>query len=258
MGNIYLDQGNFLEAMDHFYTSFEIYEEIGNKEGVAISLNSIGALELKSGTLKAAKEHLKKALKLGEEIGSPISISNSSMYLSKLARQEGDHKKAFEMYELYIQMKDSINNESTQKATIRQQTKYEFEKAQLVAEQQRSEELRIKNEELKRRDNLQYSIIFLVILLVFGLILLLGFIKLSPAVAEGLIFFAFLILFEFLLVLADPYVDRWTGGEPMYKLLLNAMLAGSIFPLHAFFERIFKKRIVKPSDDIAATESLMS
>ena len=34
-------------------------------------------------------------------------------------------------------------------------------------------------------------------------------------------------------------------GEPIYKLLLNALLAGLIFPLHAFFERALKKRLVK-------------
>ena len=52
------------------------------------------------------------------------------------------------------------------------------------------------------------------ILVVFGLVLSLGVVKVSPKVAEGLIFFAFLILFEFLLVLSDPYVDSVTGGAP--------------------------------------------
>ena len=149
------------------------------------------------------------------------------------------------MYELHIQMRDSIKNEATQKAVIRQQTKYEFEKAQLIKEQELKEVNRKLQEKVTRRNNLQYSMIFLGILLVFGLILSLGFVKMSTTIAEGLIFFAFLLLFEFLLVLADPYTDSWTGGEPMYKLLLNALLAGCIFPAHAFFERTLKKRLVK-------------
>jgi hypothetical protein len=40
-------------------------------------------------------------------------------------------------------MKDSINNEATQKATIRQQTKYEFEKAQIVKENEIKELARL-------------------------------------------------------------------------------------------------------------------
>ena len=149
------------------------------------------------------------------------------------------------MYELYIQMRDSIKNEETQKATIRQQTKYEFEKAQLIKEQEEKEATRIEAEETGRRDNLQYSVILIGLLVLFGGVLSLGFIKVSPRMAEGIIFFSFLILFEFLLVLADPYIDRWSGGAPGIKLLFNAGVAALIFPMHSFFESKMKKRIVK-------------
>ena len=46
--------------------------------------------------------------------------------IAQIAKKQGDFQKALEMYELYILMRDSINNEETQKANIRQQTKYEF------------------------------------------------------------------------------------------------------------------------------------
>ena len=54
-----------------------------------------------------------------------------------------------------------------------------------------------------------------------------------------------LILFEFLLVLADPYIDKWSGGAPGIKLLFNAGIAALIFPAHAFFETKLKGRLVK-------------
>ncbi|MBL4715668.1 MAG: hypothetical protein JKX95_03455 [Bacteroidia bacterium] len=62
---------------------------------------------------------------------------------------------------------------------------------------------------------------------------------------EGIIFISFLILFEFVLVLADPHIERYTGGAPGYKLLFNAGIAGLMFPLHHFFEGKLKKRIIK-------------
>ena len=148
------------------------------------------------------------------------------------------------MYELQVAYRDSMKNEETQKAAVRQQTHYDFEKAMLIKEQKKKEEARLLAEETQRRDNLQYSFILIAILLVFGAVMGLGFVKVSPRVAEGIIFFAFLILFEFLLVLSDPYVDNWTGGAPGWKLLINAVLAGLIFPLHAFFETALKKRLV--------------
>jgi len=76
-------------------------------------------------------------------------------------------------------------------------------------------------------------------------VLSLGFVKVSPRMAEGIIFFSFLILFEFLLVLADPYIERWSSGAPGIKLLFNAGIAALIFPAHAFFESKMKGRLVK-------------
>lgn len=140
-------------------------------------------------------------------------------------------------------MSDSIKNEKTQKATIRQQTKYEFEKAQLIKEQE--EKARLEAEATDRRDNLQYSVILIAILILFGWVLSLGFVKVSPRMAEGIIFFSFLILFEFLLVLADPTIERWSGGAPGIKRLFNAGIAALIFPAHAFFESKMKGRLVK-------------
>ena len=122
---------------------------------------------------------------------------------------------------------------------------YEYEKADLVKRQEEAEQERVLGEATSRRDNLQYSVIFIVFLLVFGSVAGLGFIKVSPKVAEGLIFFSFLILFEFILVLADPYVETWTSGAPGYKLLFNAGLAAFIFPAHAFFETKLKSRLVQ-------------
>ena len=81
--------------------------------------------------------------------------------------------------------------------------------------------------------------------MLFGIVLSLGFIKVSPNIAEGLIFFAFLILFEFVLVFTEPYMEQYTNDEPMYNLLANSVLAIVIFPLHAILERLLKKRIVK-------------
>ena len=47
------------------------------------------------------------------------------------------------------------------------------------------------------------------------------------------------------MVLADPYVENWTGGAPGLKLLINAGVAALIFPLHSFFESKMKGRLVK-------------
>ncbi|PCH91452.1 MAG: hypothetical protein COB85_09030 [Bacteroidetes bacterium] len=245
IGMIYKSQGDSAKALEFLHKSLKRREEIGDKKGIAVSLNNIGSIELELGRVTNALNYGMRGLEIAREIGSPRLISANSRLLSKVAKKQGQFQEALEMYELHILMRDSIKNEETQKATIRQQTKYEFEKAQLVKEQEEKEATRLEAEVTSRRDNLQYSVILIAILVLFGGVLSIGFVNVSERMAEGIIFFSFLILFEFLLVLADPYIEGWSGGAPGIKLLFNAGIAALIFPAHAFFEARLKGRLVK-------------
>ena len=61
----------------------------------------------------------------------------------------------------------------------------------------------------------------------------------------GKAFSALPILFEFVLVFSETYLEQYTNGEPMYNLFANSVLALLIFPVHAILEKLLKKRIVK-------------
>jgi len=243
IGSLYVDQGDIPKALELYRKGLKIHEAMGNKRGLASSLYNIGDIELSHGDLEQAFDYGSRGLVIAREIGSPELISSNAHLLSQVSKKQGIFQKALEMYELHILMRDSIKNEETQKAAIRQQTKYEFEKAQLVKEQEERETARLQAEETSRRDNLQYSVILIAILVLFGGVLALGFVNVSERMAEGIIFFSFLIFFEFLLVLADPHIDAWSGGAPGFKLLLNASIAALIFPLHSFFETKLKKKL---------------
>ena len=245
MGSVYHTQGDVTQGLECYIKSLKIHQEMGNKSGMASVLNNIGVIYLDINDLKKARTNALKSLKLAREMGFPESIKRAARLLFNVNKSEGHFKEALHMYELFVQMRDSTNNDETQKATIRQQTKYEFEKAMLVKEQEEKEKARLKAEVTDRRDDLQYSVILIAILVLFGGVLALGFINVSERMAEGIIFFSFLILFEFLLVLADPYIEGWSGGAPGIKLLFNAGVAALIFPAHAFFESRLKGRFVK-------------
>ncbi|MBL4578034.1 MAG: tetratricopeptide repeat protein [Flavobacteriales bacterium] len=232
-------------ALSYYHKSLKIWEEIGDREGVAYSLKNIGDIYLDNGDVSGAKEYAKQSMQLAKDLGFPEIIRNAAQLLTKIHKKQGKDKEALASYELFIQMRDSIKNEETQKASIRQQTKYEFEKAQLVKEQEEKEVARVEAEVRSRRDNLQYSIVLICLLVIGGLVAMLGKLSLPIKVAEGIIFFSFLILFEFLLVLADPYIEGWSGGAPGFKLLFNAGIAALIFPLHSLFEIKLKKRLAR-------------
>ncbi|MBL4655833.1 MAG: tetratricopeptide repeat protein, partial [Bacteroidia bacterium] len=185
------------------------------------------------------------SLNLAKKLGYVNDIKKAAKLITRGYKKQGKFEDALTLYGLQIEMQDSLINEDNQKQLIRQQMKYEYEKEQILAEQAQNEELRIQNEELKRRNSLHYFAIFIGLLVLFGGVIALGFVKVSPRTADAIIFISFLILFEFILILVDPYIEEWTGGAPGYKLLFNAILAGAIFPLHQFFEEKLKKRLVK-------------
>ena len=245
LGTFYGHQKNYKMAMKYLEKSIKIKEALRDMRGLAVSLKNMGRVYLMLDEVEKAKAYGERSLKIAEEIGYPENIKRSTDLLAQVHKKLGNYKLALEMYERHIEMRDSLNNDETQKAAIRQQTKYEFEKDLLVKEQDEKETARLAREDRSRRDNLQYSVILIAILILFGGVLSLGYINVSDRMAEGVIFFSFLILFEFLLVLADPTIEKWSGGAPGIKLLFNAGIAALIFPAHAFFERWLKGRLVK-------------
>ncbi len=245
IGFYYDKIGDNAKALEYCIRSLKIREDIGAKSATAISLYNIGSFYLDNDELTNSMNYANRCMTLSNQLGYPKLIGSAASLLNRIAKKSGNFKEALAMWELHIQMRDSIKNKTNQKAAIRQQTKYEFEKAQLVKEQEEIETTRIEAEVTARRDNLQYSVILIAILVLLGGVLSLGFMKVSTRMAEGITFFSFLILFEFFLVLADPYIDDWSGGAPGFKLLFNAGIAALIFPMHAFFEAKLKRRLAK-------------
>lgn len=284
MGNLYNEQGDIDKSLAYHMASMQVHRELNHRKGIAYASVGIAqdfmdknqyddakpyldsavvvAREIKDadweiralnrlGQYYYVKADYNQALNIGMEaydksrqIGFPINVKSSAAILSKSYKKLGQFEKALEMYELQIQMRDSINNEETKKASIRSQTQYEFDKEQLVKQQELKDAERAERDAVQRRDNLQYSGIFVFVLLLFAIVFMSGRFHMTERVAEGLIFFTFLLFFEFCLVLSDPFIEGITGGEPLYKLAINAALAAMIFPLHAFFEDTLKRRLV--------------
>jgi len=245
IAGIYLSTGLPEKSLEYYKRSLAIRREIGDQGGLANSLNNICKFYRKHKQPDSAISYATQSLEIAQQIKYPDQIKSASRSLYQLYKINSQWQESLDMYEIYISMRDSLNNEGTLKATIRQQTKYEFEKAQIIKEQEEKERRAASAEAERRRNNLQYSVILITILVLFGGMLSIGFVKVSTRMAEGIIFFSFLILFEFLLVLADPYIDNWSGGAPGIKLLFNAGIAALIFPMHSLFETKLKKRLTK-------------
>ena len=217
---------------------------IGYRGGVSRSYFNIAEVHMRKGNLREALIYLNQSRSIADSIHANGLLVSIYEDLATVHDQLSNHKMALAFYKQYTQIKDSLFNEDKSKEIGKLEAKYEFEKEEAEKKSAgQMEQARTAAIE-SRRDNLQYSGI-LIFLMLMGISLLgLGKLAIPIRLVEGMIFFTFLLTFEFLLVLIDPYIENFSGGEPAYKLLFNALLAAMIFLLHAFFENTLKRRIV--------------
>lgn len=152
-------------ATEYYNKSLKIREEIGDKNGIAISLNNIGIIYRKQKNYNKALVFFTKSMKTSRELGHPENIRNTAFQLIQIYKAIDNYKLALENYELYIQMRDSINNEGTRKASIKQQLKHEYETKATADSVAHAKEYEIKNAELakqkaeiKTKKNQQYAL----------------------------------------------------------------------------------------------------
>ena len=151
IGTIYSKLEDVPRALEYYYKSLDIKQEIGDKEGVTTSYNNMGALYYLENNMDKAGTLCEQSLKLAEELGYPVLIAKASGMLYKIDQKKGRFKEALAMYELFIQMKDSINNGNTQKAAIKQNMQYEYEKQHLADSLETAKELALKDVEISKQ-----------------------------------------------------------------------------------------------------------
>ncbi|MBK9285316.1 MAG: tetratricopeptide repeat protein [Sphingobacteriaceae bacterium] len=119
----------------------------------------------KAQLLKKALVYVNLGYQKGKELGFPEVISSAAKTRFRLHKEMGNFNEALKDYELHIKLHDSIQNESTRKASLRAQMKHEYEKqaaADSVAHAKESEvknaELAKQSAEIKAKKNQQYAL----------------------------------------------------------------------------------------------------
>ncbi|MBN4071025.1 tetratricopeptide repeat protein [Crocinitomix catalasitica] len=162
IGTIYQEQGDYDSAIHYYTSSLAINEEIGDKMGIATSLNYVGVIYVNQGQavskssqrealFKKAMSCGNRALSIAQEIGHVMHTKEAARVLYNSFKATSNYKKALEMHELYITMRDSISSEENQKEVIRHQYKYEYEKQALADSVTHAKEAQIKDVMLDKK-----------------------------------------------------------------------------------------------------------
>jgi len=165
IGAIYETQKKYRQARVHFKRSLAINEKRDDQIGMSAAHSAIGKNYFHTGDVGNAETHLSKGLSLAQHVGFPGYISIAAEGLYEVYKQTGKAKKALQMHELFVQMRDSVNNEVTRKNIIRSQYKYEFEKKSAADSIHRVEEKKINAEQLARVRNQRYALVVSMLLI---------------------------------------------------------------------------------------------
>ena len=230
---IHLDSAMFFSTK-----SITLSDEIEDKHGSAHAYKSLGKVEFIQGNYQNSIAHYQTSINLFVSFDNALFLGENYKGISDCYEKIGDIDQAFYYYKKFKSISDSLNSIQLNKNIYKVEAENKLYK-------QTQLDLKEKNK-INERNFLQYSGAFLFIIFLFILFNFSGKFNFPILVTKGGIFLTILLLFEFILVYMDPYIDNWTGGAPAYKLIINASLAALIFPLHNFFEgRMNKKKKTK-------------
>ncbi|MCI4667877.1 MAG: tetratricopeptide repeat-containing sensor histidine kinase [Bacteroidia bacterium] len=115
LGDLYEVQKDYPRAMHYFQRSLEIKEEIGDKVGIANLKVNIGRLYISQDMLAKAEKVLNESKVISEEAGLNHTLVAVYQNLDRLNVKKGNYKSAHKFQSLFMQYKDSIFKESTNK-----------------------------------------------------------------------------------------------------------------------------------------------
>lgn len=145
------------KALKYYSESIKYRKKAKDYRGLVLAYGTYSGIHFKLGNFKEAKLISEKGFKLSEQIKDIKGKKANAIIISEIAEKEGNGKLALDMYKLFIQLRDSLNNENTQKATAKQQAKYEYEKQKAIDDTEYEKQIAIEQEAKAKQTIITYS-----------------------------------------------------------------------------------------------------
>ncbi len=144
IGETYFNLKQYEKALEYFNQSLKIRNEIGDQNGVALTLTELGGLYLALGREDKAFTFLEKGFKIAREKGYREILLSNYQWQKRLWAETGEFQKALVMSDSIALIKEQLFKESQEK--IFQSMKISLRLRDIEREKQRlSEETKIKS-----------------------------------------------------------------------------------------------------------------
>lgn len=169
IGEVHSARGELDSALSYFNRSLVRLEELKIESGIADVCSNLADLYRKKGNNNMGLSYAKRALRISDEAGFADSQRDVSLLLYELHKERGEFRLSLEMYEHHIMMRDSIEREANQKATIELEFQYEYDK-KFIAEGVKHEEEKKLNQVKHEKENEKQQILTAAIAAGLGLV----------------------------------------------------------------------------------------
>ncbi|MFN8907299.1 MAG: tetratricopeptide repeat protein, partial [Pseudanabaena sp.] len=110
LGLCYKNLGQYKKAITYHQQSLESEEEIGDRQGAAISLGNLGLCYNNLGQYKKAIAYHQQSLEIKEEIGNRQGVANSLNNLGLCYESLGQYEKAIAHHQQSLEIKEEIGD----------------------------------------------------------------------------------------------------------------------------------------------------
>lgn len=169
MGDIYVSFKQYDKALECYSKSIAISEETGNKAQLVNSYNQLSSYYLDVKKFQESKAAALKSFELSKEIKTPEGLKNASKILANINELENNPTEALRMLHLFIQMRDSINNEESVKqiAAVEYKAKEEGLKAEQAARESANQAELNRQKVIRYAFTIGFALVLILVIVVF-------------------------------------------------------------------------------------------
>jgi len=227
-GSLYTFVGKYDSASYYFKRAEPAFENYGTKGTRFFFYVNYAFYFKKIKDYANAIRYWEKADTLAKQVNHFDMILMAASNLDSLHMLTGDYKAAYGYRSVYSRYKDSVDKMAAEKDLLIMEVNNEKQRAE--------KQVLIQEEATRKRHNIQYMGITAAIASIFILLVMAGAFKVSPRTIKIIGFFAFIFLFEFIILLADNQIHHFTHGEPWMVLAIKIVLIAMLLPLHHWLE----------------------
>ena len=228
IGSVYHYANKWDSAVYYLQLAIPGFEKDFNENNLQALCEEIGDCYSLLKKPQQAIIYFEKALALKTGVNNPVKAAQYSYSLSNLYAQIQDFKNAYYYSRQSILLKDSLQKLANQRdiALIEVNNEKKLHERELEL---------ITRHKLNKR-NLQYMAITIAISIFFLMFILIGMFPVSRFTIKLLGYFAFISLFEFIVLLIDPFLHHISEGEPLLIWILKIILIALLVPLQHYME----------------------